>query len=83
MRSISRHWLTRPWIRSYRAIIPTPSINCVMQISSTRWLAVALLCASTVLIASQVVAAELTVNVGSKRTLTTEQLLARPDVATI
>jgi mono/diheme cytochrome c family protein len=83
MRSISRPWLTRLWIRSYRAIIPTPSVNCVMQISSTRWLAVALLCASTVLIASQVVAAELTVNVGSKKTLTTEELLARPDVATI
>lgn len=54
-----------------------------MQINLTRWLILVLLCAGTMLIVSPGGAAELIVDVGSKRALTTEELLARPDVATI
>lgn len=54
-----------------------------MQASSGRWLVSALLCASVLLGISPLFAAELIVDVGSKKTLTTEELLARPDVTTI
>ncbi|WP_046869457.1 cytochrome c [Microvirga massiliensis] len=48
-----------------------------------RQLVSVLLCASVWLSVSPAAAAELIVDVGLKRTLTTEELLARPDVATI